>query len=229
MKIKLFILFFPAICLESYCQPNAVLTKYLRDSINIIEARIQKEIIPTRYMAGKLLSSTDKLPNWEGTQVSEYKYSVDKGKLTAKVYLANADAKKMAAWVITTCYSITKTLKRKHTDFLINSIKDASGGQFPVKGIVYENMDGNGFKAYNFLDGVTVFLKAPGDITEENLSRAGKYARIISTTREEYNQRFPNVKTDGLAWLDVVRNEYQKALKSDTNNLMIAWAVGKLK
>lgn len=109
------------------------------------------------------------------------------------------------------------------------SIKNASGGQFPVKGIVYENMDGKGFKAYSFLDGVTVFLQTPGEITKENLSRVGKYARIISTTREEYNQRFSNVKTDGLAWLDVVRTEYPKALKSDTNNLMIAWAVGKLK
>jgi hypothetical protein len=127
-----------------------------------------------------------------------------------------------------------KKIRQKNTDFLIKSIRDASGGQFPVKGIVYENMDGKEYVPYVFKDGVTVFLKqnAINDlslITDDNIRKTGKFARIISTTRPEYNSKFPNKNTNGMEWLNVVRDEYKLALQSDTNNLMIAWAKGKLK
>ena len=227
MKIKLLVVFLLLVGVKGYCQTG--LAKYMQDSLGLIEARIKKQIIPARYMEGKLIETLNNVPNWVGTPVSVYEYSVDNGKLKTQVYLANADAKRMAAWVISTCVMLTNNLQKKHTDLLIKAIRSASGGQFPVKGIVYEDMDGKGFKPYSFLDGVTVFLKTPNDISLGNVERTGKYARIISTTREEYNKIFPNVKTDGLAWLGVVRTEYQKALKADTNNLMLAWAKGRLK
>src|SRR5690606_32666288 len=118
------------------------------------------------------------------------------------------------AWIITTCVVLTGTLEKSTTDILIKAIRKASGGQFPVKGIVFENMDGKGYKPYLFKDGVTVFLKQPNSveisqITDENIKSTGKYARITSTTRQQYNKMFPNIKTEGKKWLGVVREEYK--------------------
>lgn len=159
---------------------------------------------------------------------------MDNEKKVGKVYMANADSKKLATWIITTCLIVTNKLEKQNTDFLINSIKKASEGQFPVKGIVYENMDGKGYFPYKFKDGVTVFLRQNSDsdfslINDGNIRSTGKYARIISTTRENYNSLFKEKKTEGLKWLEVVRKEYQLALKSDVNQLMVAWAKGKLR
>lgn len=215
-------------------QSDNLQRNYLLDSLASIQERVEKSIIPTRYMAQKLISVTDTLGGWENVKVSLYEYAVDSGKKIAHVYMANADAEKLATWIITTCYILTKELDKKNTDFLINSIKNASGGQFPVKGIVYENMDGNGYYPYIFKDGVTVFLKEITNddlslINNDNIGRTGKYARIISTTREQYNAKFPNKTIAGMDWLNVVREEYISALSTDTNNLMIAWAAGKIK
>ena len=215
-------------------QSNNSQNTYLIDSLEIIQKRVEKEILPTRYMAQKLVAETDTIRGWENVNVNLYEYSVGNGSITGRVYMANADAEKLAKWIITTSYSITKKLDKKNTDFLINSIRNASGGQFPVKGIVYEDMDGNGYYPYIFKDGVTVFLKEKTEndlslISDNNIQRTGKYARIISTTREEYNARFPNKNTAGMEWLTVVREEYISALASDTNNLMIAWAADKIK
>ena len=214
-------------------QSNALQSKYLSDSLETIQKRVEKLIIPTRYMAQKLISETDTISGWENVNVSLYQYAIDSGKIIGHVYMANADAKKMAAWIITTCFSLTKKLEKNNTDFLIKSIRNASGGQFPVKGIVYENMDGKGYYPYIFKDGVTVFLlqNTSDDlslITNTNIRRTGKYARIISTTREEYNALFPDKNTEGMEWLNIVREEYKAALMSDTNNLMIAWAKGEI-
>lgn len=208
-------------------QTNVLQSKYLTDSLGIIQERVEKSIIPPRYMAQKLISETDTMSGWENIKVSLYQYYVDSGKKIGNVYMANADSKKLATWIITTCFAITKKLDKINTDFLIMSIRNASGGQFPVKGIVYENMDGKGYYPYIFKDGVTVFLQQNTTddlslITNSNIRKTGKYARIISTTREEYNAKFPNKNTDGMEWLNVVREEYKSALTSDTNNLMVA-------
>lgn len=218
----------------SLAQNKDLKNKFLTDSISVIQKRIEKSIIRSRYMEQRFIFITDTIKGWEGIKVSLYEYSVDNGKKIARVYMLNADAKMLATWVITTCYSITKKLDKKNTDFLITSIRNASGGQFPVKGIVYENMDGKGYYPYVFKDGVTVFLikNTTEDlslITNDNIKKTGKFARIISTTREQFNAEFPNIKTNGKEWLNVVRDEYKLAFASDVNNLMIACAREKLK
>jgi endoglucanase len=225
-----------SVLLNTVClgQSDDLKNQYLRDSLSVIQKRIAKSIIPSRYMEKKLIANTDTISGWEGITVSLYEYTVDGGKKTGRVYMANADSEKLATWVITTCFSITKGLSKKNTDFLIKSIRGASGGQFPVKGIVYEDMDGKGYFPYVFKNGVTVFLinKTIDNltlITNTNIRKTGKYARIISTTRQEFNASFPNINTTELEWLNVVKNEYKSALSSDSNNLMIAWAKGKIK
>lgn len=215
-------------------QSNSLQSKFLIDSLETIQKRVEKSIISSRYMAQKQILETDTINGWENIKVSLYEYSVDNGKKVGKVYMANADAKKLATWIITTCVTLTNKLDKKNTDYLIKSIRNASGGQFPVKGIVYENMDGKGYYPYVFKDGVTVSLKQTTTddlslITNDNIKKTGKYARIISTTREEFNNKFPSKNTIGIEWLNVVREEYKLALQSDTNNLLIAWAKGKIK
>jgi hypothetical protein len=218
---------------DANAQSDAILTKYLIDSLSVIEGRIQIKLNKgVRYMEGKLLDTKTNYPNWEGIVVKLYEYQIKNTTHKAQVYLANADATKLASWVISTCYYVTKELKYKHTKLLIDSMFMASGTQFPVQGTVFENMNGKGWKPYQFLDGVTVLVKDFKDINSvniNNLKGTGKYARIISTTREEYNTIYPSVNTKGFNWLNVVREEYQKALKSNTNNLMIAWAKSRLK
>ena len=219
--------------LTTYSQSEAILSKYMKDSLDIIANRVEKKIIPSRYMEQTLISKTDTLKGWENVEVSLYQYKVHGTDILAKVYLADADSKKIASWIISTCVILTDKLSKKNTDRLIKDINTASGGQFPVKGMVYEDMDGTGQKVYYFKDGVTVFLKEknPDDISvinDSNIERVGKYARIISTTREDYIRRFGDSNLAGMEWLKVVKEEYKKALQSDRNNLIIAWANGKL-
>lgn len=227
LKIIVVLLLINANCIAQ----TGGLHKLLTDSLNVIQTRIAKVLKPARYMEGKLITQTTDFDGWKGINISLYEYSVDKGTKTGRVYMANADAIQLAKWVISTCYELTENLTKKNTDFLIKSFIGASGGQFPVQGVVYENMDGKGYKAYYFLNGVTVFLNnrtITNLFDANNITGAGQYARIISTTREQYNAKFPEVNTQGMIWLEVVKAEYQAALKSDKNNLMIAWASGKL-
>lgn len=219
--------------ITSYSQTEAILSKYMKDSLDIIANRVEKKIIPSRYMEQTFISKTDTLSGWENIDVSLYQYKVSGTDIIAKVYLADADSKKIASWIISTCVILTNKLSKTNTDRLIKDINTASGGQFPVKGMVYEDMDGTGQKVYYFKDGVTVFLQDKSIdnlwvINDSNIIRVGKYARIISTTREQYILMFGDSNLAGMEWLKVVTEEYKKALSSDRNNLIIAWANGKL-
>lgn len=224
------------IVFTTYAQDNAVLEQYLKDSLEVISHRVEKQIIKARYMEQQLVSTTDTLKGWEGVNVSLYKYSVKdkaKGTLTAYVYMLNPDARKLASWVITTCVGTTDKLEKKNTDLIIDPVRSASGGQFPVLGTVYENMDGKGFKAYYFKDGVSVFLKNGNQsdirqINDNNIKGTGKFARIISTTREQYKAGNANINLEGINWLNTVRETYKEAMKSDINKLFIAWAIDHL-
>ena len=61
----------------------------------------------------------------------------------------------------------------------------------------------------------------------------GKYARIISTTPQQYvaaGGKEPVLDGDAVTqhWLDVVRTMYKRAMKSDRNELMEIWAEANL-
>lgn len=236
MKKMILLLAFLDVSISSYAQENAALEKYLSDSLHTISERVEKQIIKSRYMEQHLINTTDKLKGWEGVNVSLYKYTVKdkvKGPLTAEVYMLNPDSKKLAAWIISTCVITTGKLEKKNTDLIIHSINGASGGQFPVLGIVYEDMDGKGFVPYFFKDGVTVLLKKKdsihiNQINDENTKGVGKFARIISTTREQYKQKYGTANLEGANWLTTVKDAYKEAMNSNINTLLVAWANGKL-
>ncbi|MDD2358775.1 MAG: hypothetical protein PHX13_12770, partial [Thiovulaceae bacterium] len=127
-------------------RPNmeADIAKYMTDSLEVIAARIEQQVIPARYMEQTFICKTDTLNGWKGIEVSLYNYKVHGTDIIAKVYLADADSKKMASWIITTCVSLTGKLSKTNSDKLIKDIRFASGGQFPVLGMVYEDMYGTG-------------------------------------------------------------------------------------
>ncbi len=212
-----------------------------------VAQKVEKLIVPGRYMCtgnhAKLIGTTDTISGWEGYPIQLYEYSVKDKKdsvLTARVYLLNASAERIARWVIAADYMVNGRYNEQHADTIIHYINDASNAQFVVRGIVYEDMDGDDIQdAYLFFDGVTVKHKDYPVITPQrataaeqqlllsmtiaDIAQAKLYGRIISTTREQYNALFPQTGTQGNEWCNVIREEYKKALHADINWLIHAW------
>jgi len=168
------------------------------------------------------------------------------------VYLLNPSPRQLAMWVMTTVWYVKQNMDYKYTQKLLERIKSQSGAQFPVAGVVYEGevMEKNLYVPYIFKDGVTVYVAdstkkstelCPTDemlhyyltLTDSQIkSYTGRYARICGTTREQYREFGGLLEvgySDGtenrkVLWLQIVRNLYKKAYKSDYNELMIVWA-----
>jgi len=162
----------------------------------------------SRYMEKNCEDAT--YPNWEGFPLIKCRYTVSDGKW-ATVIMLNAEPAQLARWVVRTVMIVKGSADKQYTDKLSKHIIDASGAQFPVAGVVYENMYGNGYQTYPFRDGVTVRIKGldyatTDQPTEEEMEKyingeveyVFSYARIQSTTREEYvdNGGDPNVLDD---------------------------------
>ena len=232
---------------------NSLPKTFLKDGFPLLVERCRK-VLSSAYMAQKLISEHTNIPGWEGYPVKLYEYHT--GKDTKKgvpkrglVYLLNPSAEQLATWIATTCWEVKQSTDTTYLYKLAEFIKRQSGAQFPVQGVVYEDMYTKGFyEPYIFKDGVTVYVadstKMPVDkhCTNEQLEfylhlrnadlkpNTGRYARICSTNRTQYYKN--GGKTDvgdneehrSQAWLDVVRQLYQLAWLSDRNELMIAWA-----
>ena len=230
---------------------------YLKDSFPVLVEK-SRDLLAHAYMAGELLQTTDTLAGWKGFPVKLYAYKTGKDIHTGQqknglVFMLNPSPEKLATWIATTCWLVKGSVAYRYTDELFEWIKHQSGAQFPVKGIVYEDQYVKGYyEPYLFKDGVTVYVKDsswwPADktctkeqlqyylrITDQQLKPAtGQYARIASTTREDYKsasgQAAVGDKDDRrLAWLKVVRELYKKAWNSDQNELLIMWARAHLK
>ena len=235
---------------------NAQITQipdqWMKDSMPSL---IQKAtiVLSHAYMVQKLLATIDTLPGWEGFPVKLYEYQTGKdlytGKpKTGKVYLLNPSPEKLAMWVATACWEVKHSVDTSYTFALLKWIDGQSNSQFPVKGVVYEDQYTKDFhEPYVFKDGVTVYIKDstmwPKDktctpaqldfylrITNGDLKpQTGQYARIASTTREDY-KAFGGIEDVGgkddrqQKWLEVVRELYKKAWDSDRNELIIMWA-----
>ena len=237
-------------------QQNKIPDAYLRDSLPTLIEKT-KDLLDHAYMAQKLLAVTDTLPGWEGFPVKLYEYQTGNDiytgqPKTGKIYLLNPTPEKLAMWIVTTCWDVKKSVDYKYTDQLFQWIRNQSGAQFPVKGVVYEDQYIKDFQEpYIFKDGVTVYIADstlfPKDktctpeqldfylrITNNDLKpQSGQYARISSTTREDYKncggQEEVGDKNDrNLKWLEVVRDLYKKAWDSDKNELIMMWAKNHL-
>lgn len=239
-----------------FCQRKKLPRRYLRDSLPAITEKA-KVVLSHAYMVQKLVSVTDTIPGWEGYPVSLYEYQTGNdlytGKpKTGKVYLLNPSPEKLARWVATACWEVKHSISSLYTDSLLKWIDGQSNAQFPVKGVVYEDQYTRYFQEpYVFKDGVTVYIKDstmwPKDktctpeqldfylrITNDDLKpQTGQYARISSTTREDYKkcggtEEVGDKSDRKQKWLEVVRDFYKKAWKSDRNELIIMWAKNHL-
>ena len=170
--------------------------------------------------------------------------------------MLNPSPKKLATWVATTVWATMGNLDYSYTQGMIEWIVYQSNCQFPVSGIVYEDMEQDGtWHPYYFKDGVTCYiadstwLRRDDHPTDAMLryylhatnaqleQRTGQYARICSATREQY-YAYGGTQPVGsaeprsnrkLLWLDVVRTLYQKAWNSDYNEIMLMWAAQNLR
>jgi len=214
--------------------------------------RLAEELAPrlarARYMEGDPQPVT--VPGWEGFPTVKYTYSVRDHSTgatkTASVIMLNPDARQLACWIVTACIEAKGSRDEAFLHKLANHIISQSGAQFPVRGVVYEDiLPANGiYEVYCFMDGVTVKLNGvehrgekqpPPEQMQKALQAAladvtwvGKYARIQSTTREDYQKAGGKEDVEGTAWLSVSRKLYQAAWKSPRNELMIAWAKARL-
>lgn len=262
MKRILFLLAL-TLCLATSCdQPwrkyeDPVLRAYVKDSLKAMDLR-SADVLSSAYMAETFIEERKDIPGWEGYPVKLYEYYTGKDiKINqpkkGKVYMLNPSPRQLSLWIITAVWEATGRLEYKDIEKLTKFIKWQSGAQFPVKGVVYEDMYTAGFyEPYVFKDGVTVYIADPKmfpedkTCTEEQLDfylnmtnadlkpNTGRYARISSTNRDMYYAAGGTVNVGdnnenrSQAWLDVVRLLYQKAWASDKNELIIAWAKSNL-
>jgi hypothetical protein len=195
----------------------------------------------SRYMEQNCEPTT--YPGWEGLPLQKCTYSVkganDPVKKTAKVIMLNASPDQLARWVVSTCVEVTGGAAVRCTRRLSRHINGQSNAQFPVAGIVFEDIlpeDGRE-EVYAFRNGVTVRVdgvthRATQQPTPEQIEKslngqvtsAGLFARIQSTTREQYRANGGTRPVLGLAWLEVTKDLYKAAFGNDRNELMIAWA-----
>jgi endoglucanase len=187
---------------------------------------------------------------WEGFPLKRCTYSLrDRraGRKTAEVVLLDASPRQLARWVVSACAEVRHTTAASCTRRIRRHILGQSGAQFPVAGIVMEDMDGDGVQnVYVFRDGVTCRVSGitngssaqptPRQIEQAmsgSVVRVGVYGRIASTTREQYRANGGTVDVGtsgnrGPAWRQVVRDLYQRAWNNDRNELIVAWARANL-
>ena len=155
---------------------------------------------------------------------------------TATVIMLNPEKELLAKWLVASCVIVKGSTDVKSCAIkLAKAIIDASGSQFPIAGIVLEDMNGDHLQeAYTFRDGVTVKLEgglpvgSTGMFGESQnnlaidpntavLSTASQKApaRIQSTWRQMYKDYMGSDAKDvtGIKWLDEVRRLYQDAWK----------------
>jgi hypothetical protein len=222
------------------------MTQNRSEDIEYLTKKWNSRLHNSRYMTSK--EGCDTLltyPEWENLPVIKCTYSVAGFKAT--VIMLNPTTKQIATWIVNACYE-TGHGNVTSMDKVFAHIINQSGGQFPLAGIVLEDMDGNGKPSnYCFRNGVTVSIKGlflgstrfpEKQATQEEIEKSlngevegvYKYARIQSTSREDYIRYSKKAMTTakGNKWMDVVAKLYKEAWNSDHNDLLTAWVKAHL-
>ncbi len=216
--------------------------------VETLAAQLAPRLARARYMEENPKPVV--VPGWEGFPTVQCVYTVQDKALhtnkTAAVILLDPDAARLARWMVNACQFAKGGVTTNNLKKLADHIMGQSGGQYPVRGIVYEDIlpENDIHEIYCFRDGVTVKINgvehrsekqpSPAEIEKSltaplaDVSWVGKYARIQSTTRENYQAAGGSEKVDGTNWLEISRKLYQKAWNSDTNELMMAWVKANL-
>lgn len=193
-----------------------------------------------------------KMQNWDGFPTKRYHYTMtdqDGTKKSADVVMLNASADHISRWIVSALVEVKGSYNGDDGRRVFKHIISQSGGQFPVSGVVYEDIfpaDGKN-EVYCFRDGVPVVVegvmhRTADPLTPEEIkaSISGKptrvftYARIASTTPEQFAAVRGSIEIlkDGkptLKWPEAIRKAYQEAWTSDRNPLIVAWVKGNTK
>lgn len=206
----------------------------------------------SRYMESKQVRDVT-VPGWEGFPTKRYTYSIkdkDGTEKSADVILLDPTADQISRWIVSALVEVKGSYDRDAGRKLFKHILGQSGGQFPVAGVVYEDIipeDGKN-EIYCFRDGVTVEIEsvphrgtAPMTPEQTTASIDGKvkriftYGRIASTSPKMWIDAGGPKEILGAdskptqRWLDEVRKAYQSAWKSDRNALIVAWVKANAK
>lgn len=195
----------------------------------------------SRYMEQNCVPTT--YPGWESLPLRECTYGVkganDPVRKTAKVIMLNAEPDQLARWVVATCIEVIGSATNKCTKAIGRQIIGQSGAQFPVAGIVFEDIlpADKRYEVFAFRNGVTVKVNgvthlgtAQPSATEIENSLHGvvtstlRFARIQSTTRQQYLANGGTRSVTGNAWNEVNRDLYKAAWGHNRNEMMVAWA-----
>ena len=206
--------------------------------------------------SSRYMESTEVRParvaGWEGFDTKQYTYQVRdrRGTMkTADVIMLNPSAEQIARWIVSALEEVKGTYQVEDGRRVFRHILAQSGGQFPVAGVVYEDiLPADGLQeVYCFRNGVTVAIDgivprttAPLTPAQRQTAISGtvvrvyQYARIQSTSPQQYLDAGGTgmVLAQGkptLQWLDAVREQYQKAWRSNRNQLLVAWVKDQMK
>jgi hypothetical protein len=171
---------------------------------------------------------------------------------TAEVLMLNPGPRRLAMWLEDACAAFSSSVSTCMTS-TFNHIMGQSGAQFPVAGIVIEDMDGNGKgNLYCFRNGVTVQIPSFGTATESKAtetwiansftdkpSKTYSYARPVSATRSQLNSyaqaqgflgdEIPMLSTSASSgaasnlFNEVTGDLYREAWYSKQNHVIRAW------
>ena len=209
--------------------------------------KYSKGIMNGRYMEADIQGqcAETSFSQWEGFPLKRCTYhlpdsNAPSGK-KATVIMLNPEKELLAKWLVASCVIVKGNTDVKSCAVkLALDIIFASGSQFPVAGIVLEDMNGDGVQdAYTFRNGVTVKLEGglpvgykqvfddnaiklainPDTVVVSTASENG-WARIQSTSRKMYRKYMGSNAKDvtGVKWLDEVRALYQDAWKRGHDN-----------
>ncbi len=197
-----------------------------------------------RYLEGSCQPTT--YPGWAGVPLRLCHYRVSDsfsgGTRQADVIVADAEPSQLARWVVQAAIERRGSAQRADVDALCNNIIGQSGAQFPVAGVVFEDMDGTGQRIYPFRNGVTVRIAGLPYATREQPTAAqmaayrtdpiafvGTYGRIAGTTPAQWTALTREaVPADRSTWPDIVGRAYRAAWGQDRNALIVAWARANL-
>ena len=203
-------------------------------------------------------------PGWETVQgdprVREYHYwehdeAMEGQRKEGWVILFDQEPERLVAWISNAIIETSpdqKTFSPDRALALLKLVNEASNGQFPMVGLVWEDMEGTGHaKAYGFLDGLTVLgapaafysggsrttarldeagLRAGLEVTWKDAKGLGQYARVASTTGKDVAGLYarmgrPAPKLDGKEYAAYVRETFIQAMRSTRNELLVAKAL----
>lgn len=197
----------------------------------------------SRYME-KNCQSVSSWSTWKDLPMKWCRYQT-KGQ-SAEVLMLNPGPRRLTQWLQDACSSLSGNFNNC-MEKSFKQILYQSGGQFPVAGVVIEDMDGNGKgNAYAFRNGVTIRVSAFSTGTEQILSSSlvsraftdpamytYTYGRPISITREQLSSYgrahgldLPNLGSSSERkniYNEVMAELYQNAWHSQRNHILRAW------